>query len=282
MARPLRLEFEGALYNVTSRGNRQEAIYETPDDRESYLDILGSTCERYNWLCHAYCLMGNHYHLLIETPEANLSKGMRQLNGLYTQYFNRAHGRVGHVFQGRYKAILVEKETYLRELARYIVLNPVRAEMVSFPPEWPWSSYRATAGEVPPLDHLTTDWLLSVFGTTRSQAQQAYVDFVSNACPKSSPWDDLKGQIYLGSNHQFRERMLEHLDEPDRLSEVPAAQRRPEPLSLEAYFCKTEDRNAAIAKAYASGGYTLKEIGDYLGLSYSRIGRIVKERKGKT
>jgi len=109
---------------------------------------------------------------------------------------------------------------------------------------------------------LGTDWLLSVFGTNRSQAQQAYVDFVSTACPRSSPWDDLKGQIYLGSN-QFRERMLEHLDEPDRLSEVPAAQRRLEALLLEAYFCKTENRNAAIAEAYASGGYTLKEIGGF-------------------
>ncbi|MFN2360588.1 MAG: transposase, partial [Marinobacter sp.] len=264
-----------------SRGNRQEAIYETPDDRESYLEILQSVCEKYNWLCHAYCLMGNHYHLLIETPEANLSNGMRQLNGVYTQCFNKAHGRVGHVLQGRYKAILVEKETYLLELVRYIVLNPVRAGMVSSPSEWPWSSYRATAGEAPPLDYLTTDWLLSVFGATRSQAQKAYVDFVNNACTKSSPWDDLKGQVFLGSD-QFFEHMLEHLDEPERLSEVPAVQRRPEPLPLEAYFEKTDNRDAAIAEAYASGGYTLKEIGDYLGLSYSRISRIVKECKCKT
>lgn len=281
MARPLRLEFEGALYHITSRGNRQEAIYETPDDREGYLEILQGVCEKYNWFCHAYCLMGNHYHLLIETPEANLSKGMRQLNGVYTQCFNKAHRRVGHVFQGRYKAILVEKETYLLELARYIVLNPVRAGMVSSPFEWPWSSYRATAGEVAPLDFLTTDWLLSVFGATRSQAQKAYVDFVNNARTKSSPWDDLKGQVFLGSD-QFFERMLEHLDEPGRLSEVPAAQRRPEPLPLEAYFEKTGNRNSAMAEAYASGGYTLKEIGDYLGLSYSRISRIVKECKCKT
>lgn len=237
MARPLRLEFEGALYHVTSRGNRREAIYETPDDRDSYLEILGEVCEKYNWLCHAYCLMGNHYHLLIETPEANLSKGMRQLNGVYTQCSNKTHGRVGHVFQGRYKAILVEKEPYLLELARYIVLNPVRAGMVSSPSEWPWSSYRATAGEALPLDFLTTDWLLSVFGAKPGQARKAYVDFVNNAGAKSSPWDDLKGQVFLGSD-QFFEHMLGHLDGPDRLSEVPAAQRRSEPLLLEAYFKK--------------------------------------------
>ncbi|TGN38852.1 REP-associated tyrosine transposase [Marinobacter confluentis] len=281
MARTLRLEFEGALYHITSRGNRRETIYETPDDRERFLEILGGVREKYNWLCHAYCLMGNHYHLLIETPEANLSKGMRQLNGVYTQCFNKAHARVGHVFQGRYKAILVEKETYLLELARYIVLNPVRAGMVSSPSEWPWSSYRATAGEIPPLDYLSTDWLLSVFGVIKSQAQIAYVDFVSNARSQSSPWEDLKGQIYLGSD-QFFERMLEHLGEPDRLSEVPAAQRRAEALPLKTYFGKTDNRNAVIAEAYASGGYTLKEIGDYLGLSYSRVSRIAKEYKSKT
>ena len=112
MARPLRLEFAGALYHVTSRGDRRDDIYEDDADRTNFLSVLTDVCETYNWVCHAYCQMSNHYHLLIETPDANLSKGMRQLNGVYTQWFNRAHGRVGHVFQGRYKAILVEKESY--------------------------------------------------------------------------------------------------------------------------------------------------------------------------
>ncbi len=133
MARPLRLEFSGALYHITSRGDRQEDIYENDDDRKAFLSILESVCETYNWVCHAYCLMSNHYHLLIETPDASLSRGMRQLHGVYTQAFNRAYGRAGHVFQGRYKAILVEKESYLLELSRYIVLNPMRAGMVTSP-----------------------------------------------------------------------------------------------------------------------------------------------------
>ncbi len=124
MARPIRLEFAGALYHVTSRGDRQEDIYDVDNDRQDFLSILEDVCSRHNWICHAYCLMSNHYHLLIETPDANLSKGMRQLNGVYTQTYNRAHHRVGHVFQGRYKAILVQKESYLLELSRYIVLNP--------------------------------------------------------------------------------------------------------------------------------------------------------------
>ncbi|MDY7075923.1 MAG: transposase, partial [Chloroflexota bacterium] len=130
MARPLRIEFAGALYHVTSRGDAQEDIYRGDDDRLRFLDVVGEIGDRFGWVVHAYCLMDNHYHLLVETPNANLSKAMRQLNGVYTQAFNRSHGRVGHVFQGRYKAILVQKETYLLELARYIVLNPVRARMV--------------------------------------------------------------------------------------------------------------------------------------------------------
>ena len=146
MARPLRLEFPGALYHVTSRGNQRGNIFDDNDDRRQFLLVLQEVCHRYNWICHAYCLMSNHYHLLIETPDGNLSQGMRQLNGVYTQYFNRRHGRVGHVFQGRYKGILVDKNSYLLELARYIVLNPVRAGLVRSAREWPWSSYRATAG----------------------------------------------------------------------------------------------------------------------------------------
>jgi putative transposase len=130
MARPLRIEFSGALYHVTARGNAQQDIYLTDDDKLEFLSLLQRACERYHWLCHAYCLMTNHYHLLIETHTPTLSKGMKYLNGTYTQAFNRRHKRVGHVFQGRFKGILVEKDSYLLELSRYIVLNPVRAHMV--------------------------------------------------------------------------------------------------------------------------------------------------------
>ncbi len=126
MSRPLRLEYAGALYHVTSRGNERKPIYLEDDDFELFLECLAGVCERFNWVIHSYCLMTNHYHLLVETPDGNLSKGMRQLNGVFTQDFNRRHKRVGHLFQGRYKAILVDKESYLLELCRYIVLNPVR------------------------------------------------------------------------------------------------------------------------------------------------------------
>jgi len=157
MARPLRLEFAGALYHVTSRGNERKPIYFEEADFELFLNILGQVCEQHNWVIHAFCLMTNHYHLLVETPDANLSKGMRQLNGVYTQAINRRYRRVGHLFQGRYKAILVDKDAYLLELSRYIILNPIRAKMVDSLEEWPWSSWHCAMGlEASP------DWPCSV------------------------------------------------------------------------------------------------------------------------
>ena len=147
MARPLRLELSGGLYHVTARGDGREDIYLGDADREVWLEVLGQVCRRFNWVCHAWCQMSNHYHLLLETPEANVATGMRQLNGVYTQRFNRAHRRVGHVFQGRHKAILGERDSYLLELARYVVLNPLRAKLVKRLDAWPWSSYLATSGQ---------------------------------------------------------------------------------------------------------------------------------------
>ena len=140
MARPIRLEFPGELYHIASRGDRRDDIYEIDADRKSFQSLFENVCADNNWVCHGYCLMSNHYHLLVETPDGNLSRGMQQLNGVYTQLFNRVHNRMGYVFQGRYKAIHVEKEDYLLELCRYVVLNPVRAGMVRSAREWKWSS----------------------------------------------------------------------------------------------------------------------------------------------
>lgn len=169
MSRPLRLEFPGAIYHVTSRGNARQAIVADDRDRSQWLTLLAHVVARYGWLCHAYCLMDNHYHLLIETPQPNLSLGMRQLNGRYTQAYNRRHARVGHLFQGRFTAILVEKEAHLLELCRYVVLNPVRANLVTHPRLWAWSSYRATVGETKAPVWLMTDWILSQFGQRMGQ-----------------------------------------------------------------------------------------------------------------
>ena len=168
--------------------------------------------------------MSNHYHLLRETPDANLSRGMRQLNGVYTQNFNRIHCRVGHVFQGRYKAILIEKQSYLLEVARYIVLNPVRAQMVRSIRDWPWSSYRATAGQVSAPTYLQTDWLLAAFSKRKGQAIEAYKQFVAEGKGRPSLWQSLRNQVYLGSE-TFIEKVQQHIDEDKELDEVPMSQR---------------------------------------------------------
>ena len=277
MARPLRIEFAGALYHITSRGNRQEAIYEDDTDRNNFLSVFEKVCTTHNWICHAYCLMSNHYHLLVETPEGNLSQGMRQLNGVYTQAFNRQHNRVGHVFQGRYKGILVEKQAYLLELSRYIVLNTVRAKMVRAAKDWRWSSYRATTGQVEPPSYLQTDWILAAFAVRKSLAIEKYKAFVTEGKGQAAPWGLLKNQVYLGTD-QFVEKMQSLIDNDKELSEIPMSQRRPKPKQLHEYEADN-DRNTAITKAYQSGGYTLKQIGDYFGLHYSSISGIVNNQK---
>ena len=167
MSRPLRIEFPDALYHVTARGDRREDIYEDDQDRQAFLLILERVITQLNWTCYAWCLMDNHYHLLIQTPDGNLSKGMRQLNGVYTQASNRRHRRVGHLFQGRFKAILVDSDAYLLELARYVVLNPVRAGRVKKPADWTWSSYRASVGLEPAAPWLAVDGLLAQLAKRR-------------------------------------------------------------------------------------------------------------------
>lgn len=278
MARPLRIEFEGAVYHITSRGNAGNDVYTSDSDRTLFLKVLRRTVERYRWLCYAYCLMSNHYHLLIETPEPNLSRGMRHLNGVYTQSFNRAHRRMGHIFQGRFKAILIEKESHLLEVARYIVLNPVRAGMVGHPRDWPWGSYRATAGEAQPLAFLALDWLLEQFGSRRRQAVLAYRKFAREG-GDTPVWDQLQGGALLGTE-TFVEQMRPLLQDAARSQEFVRNERLLGQPSLEQLF---EDvgsdrrlRDRRIFEAFRLHGYTLFQIQDHLGLHYSTISRIAK------
>ncbi|MDD5058142.1 MAG: transposase [Sideroxydans sp.] len=281
MSRPLRIEFAGALYHVTSRGDGREDIFLDDSDRELFLEVLGEVSERFNWTPHAYCLMGNHYHLLLETPDGNLAKGMRQLNGVYTQRFNRKHKRVGHVFQGRYKAIIVQKQTYLLELARYIVLNPVRARMVRSAKDWPWSSYRASAGIADSPPWLATDWILSSFSDQCSEAIERYKAFVAEGKNQPAIWEQLKNQIYLGTDAFIAKMQAKKPDKED-LSEIPLGQRRAMAKPLEHYAAHSKTRDEAIVNAYNSGGYGMKEIGDHFGLHYSRVSRIIaNQRKAK-
>ena len=280
MSRPLRIELAGGLYHVTSRGDGQEDIYSSDEDRLAWLDILGAVCKRFNWACHAWCQMPDHYHLVIETPEGNLSRGMRQLNGVYTQYVNRTHERGGHVFQGRYKAILVEKEAYLLELARYVVLNPVGAGMVKRPEQWAWSSYRAMLGRADQPPWLHTDWVLGQFGIRRSRAIEKYVDFVRAGVGQASIWDNLRNQIYLGSE-AFVARLQKKAPKASDLGEIPRMQRRRAPKPLATYAAADADRDRAMALAYRSGSYTMKEIADHFGVHYATVSRSVSKHEGE-
>lgn len=203
-----------------------------------------------------------------------MSQGMRQLNGVYTQRFNRAHARVGHVFQGRYKAILVERDSYLLELARYVVLNPLRARMVKRLENWPWSSYLATCGQASAPEWLQTDWVLAQFGRQRASAIRQYVEFVHEGARLPSVWTQLQGQIYLGSE-AFVKKMQGQIEQKPALDEIPRAQRRALTQAL-ADFERHYARKEAMARAYLSGQHTMLAIAEYFGVHYSTVSRMVK------
>jgi len=275
MVRSLRIEYSGALYHVTSRGDRRELIYEDNEDREVFLKVLEQVIEGWNWICHAYCLMSNHYHLVIETPDGNLSKGMRQLNGVYTQASNRRHRRTGHLFQGRYKAIVVDADAYWLELTRYVVLNPVRAGMVDDPGSWYWSSYQAMIGEVPAPPWLATDRLLAQFGKRRSTAFRRYTQFVAEGIGRDSIWKNLNRQVFLGDD-RFVSLMQEKIKGVSQDVNIPKAQRRPPAPSLQAIAAKHDSRDYAIVAAYATGQYSYQQIAEFFGLHFTTVGKIVR------
>ncbi len=292
MARPLRLEFSGAVYHVTARGDRREDIFVDDHDRQRFLELLGREVDQQHWSLYAYCLMGNHYHLLLETPEANLSRGMRRLNGVYTQAFNRRHGLSGHVLQGRYKAILVERDAYLVELCRYVVLNPVRAGMVSESSRWPWSSYRGTAGLAPGPDWLAAEAVLALFGGDGGVARDRYRDFVAGGVGQPAPWPNLRGQIFLGTD-EFLTRLQTRVASQSTAN-VPRAQRqflRPsadqilEAIGKDYGLSKSQvlDRlngstfKQAVHLLRRRCNLPLREVAAMAGVSVSRVSQIQRE-----
>lgn len=260
---------------MTARGNARADIYGDDSDRQQFLSLLHHTVDRHDWYCHAYCLMDNHYHLLVETLSPSLSRGMKFLNGTYTQYYNRRHRRVGHVFQGRFKAILIQKDSYLLELARYIALNPVRARMVRSAQEWRWSSYLATAGYEENAPCLTTDGVLAGFAKTKKVAQQRYRDFVEQGKARPSPWQHLKNQIYLGDDG-FVNDMQGKLNPNQSLKDIPKKQKQATPKPIAYFAGRHKTRDAGMAQAYLSGHYTLGQVGEYFGVSYATVSRAVK------
>jgi putative transposase len=183
MARPPRAQVPGGIFHITARGNRRQEIFFDDRDRRRFLELLGAAVSRHGWRCHAYCLMPNHFHLMVETPAADLSAGMHLLNGRYAQWFNRSHEFEGHLFQSRFHSVLVVSTWHLLELSRYIVLNPVRARLCRDPADWRWSSYRASMALVPRPELLTVDWLLRQFGPDPESARPAFRRFVGEALP---------------------------------------------------------------------------------------------------
>lgn len=279
MARPLRIEYAGAVYHITSRGNERKAVFKTDQDRINFLNTLQHVNKRYHWICHAYCLMDNHYHLLIETPDGNLALGMRQLNGVYTQLFNKLHGRTGHLFQGRYKSILIQKDSHLPEVCRYVVLNPVRAKMAERPDAWKWSSYRATAGREAAHPCVTIDWVQGQFSGRREKAEQEYRKFVSRGIGKTL-WHAVRGQAILGEE-DFADRMEDHLRKKQHVPEIPRSQRyahRPElnKIFSPAVLNDKHKRNKKIAEAVEKYGYTQRAVADHLGMHFTYISQLMK------
>ncbi len=272
MARPLRIAFPGALYHLTSRGNARQPIFLADADRRAFLHRLGRVVEAHGWRCLAYCLMPNHYHLLVETPRPDLSRGMQRLNAAYTQGFNARHARVGHVLQGRFSSILVEREAHLLEVARYVVLNPVRAGLAAVPEAYPWSSLRATLGLDPAPGWLAVRELLAGFGSAAR-----YLEFVRAGRGAESPWARARGPA-LGSE-TFVARLARRPEPAAAAGEVPRRERRVSRSSLDELLpadlrLDRERRNERIREMLVTAEFSAAEIGRHLGLHYSTISRI--------
>lgn len=278
MNRPLRLQFPGALYHVTSRGDRKAAIFLDHIDRLTWLSILGDICRDYNFVVYSFCQMTNHYHLLVETVDGNLQLGMQQLNGRYSQYFNRRHELVGHVFQGRYKAILVQREKYLLELTRYIVLNPVRAQLVELPEHWRWSSHQHFIGTKPAPPWLDHAAILSNFAAEPAEAISAYCRFVAAGAGMPSPLLNIRHQLILGDEAFAAQPLASHQPaQPPRAT--PKIQRRAMALALDEYQRQYPARDEAIVHAHLSNAYTMEQIAAHFNLSAKTVSRIVKKHR---
>jgi REP element-mobilizing transposase RayT len=271
VARPLRLEVADGIYHVTARGNERRSIYRDDADRQSFLEILQATRTRFHWRCLGYCLMGNHYHLLVRTREPNLARGMRDLNGVYAQSFNRRHGRVGHLFQGRYRAIVVERDEHLLAAIAYVVRNPVRAGICTRPAAFAWSSHRAALGLRPP-GVLDLGELLALLADDPTTARRRYRELVDERVEELAI-DDGNGAI-AGSEEFVRF----HLQGVTSATDVPASQRRPPRPPLRDVLVSGDAD--AIARAYEHG-YTMPAIAHVLGLHPSTVSRRLSRHRAQ-
>src|SRR4030067_3821088 len=287
MARPLRIEYPGAFYHITSRGNEQQNIFKSDSDRVRFLSYLESAVERYKAAIHVYCLMNNHYHLLLETPIGNLSQIMRHINGAYTTYYNTKRKRFGHLLQGRYKAILIEADEYAEELSRYIHLNPIRAGIRVKLEEYQWSSYQYYIGKKQTPKWLTVDYILSYFGRETSTAQKKYSEYVKSLITDNeydNPLKDTKASAILGGNefvNEIRDKYLSgkkiDRNQPS-LRELKRTNIKEIISEVEKTLGKNEviSKKAAIYLCHRYSGRTLREIGGYFSIGESAVSQTSK------
>ncbi len=281
MARPLRLELPGAVYHLSSLGNGGQPAFRVPEDSALFLEILGKTCARFDWRCLAFCLLPDRYHLVVEIRQATLARGMRQLNGRYTQAFNRRHGVGGHVFQGRYRAVMVERPAYLAAVCRDVVRQPVERGLAADAAAWRWSSLRAVAGRLQGRaapSWLAVDVVLALYGADAEAARpRALADVVADDRP--SVWENLRHQVFLGSEAfvaGMRERARAAAAGRGSLAEIPRAQWQAPPPPLEAFAAEAASRDEAMARAYLSGGYSQARIARHFAVHYSTVSRAVR------
>ena len=281
MSGRIRVEYPGAVYHVYARGNSRRSIYLDDRDRLQFLEYMGRVTNRFGFIYHSYCLMGNHYHLLLETPEANLSIGMHWLDSSYANYFNWRHEHVGHVFQGRFRSIVVQRETYLLELSRYIVLNPVRAGLTSDPEDHYWSSFRTIAGlSGGPDDLVSKGWILSLFGDDEAAAVHSYATFVRDGIDSPSPLKKVVGGTVLG-DAAFRRRIRLRVLSEMSLGDVPINQRDAFRPDLDELFetrriLSREERDSRVRSACVDWLYSRTQIAAYCGISLSTVSRLCK------
>jgi putative transposase len=292
MARQLRIEFPGAFYHVMSRGNGKQPIFVSDEDRHFFISCLGKAYDRYQSIIHAYCLMENHYHLLVETPNAQLSKIMQSVNTTYSVYFNKKHNQCGHLYQGRFKAILVQAEEYGRELGPYVHLNPIRAKLADDPEQYPWSNYREYLGTMPSRPWTSTSLILSSFGTRLACARQNYAKYVRSKQRQGMP-NPLKGAEASGiiGNPDFVARIKDiFLTDKAReeTREIPQLKRLKMRPAMAAVMADALEllgphnkyaRNAAIFVIHKKTDYPLREIEAFFGIGLSAITDICRKTR---
>src|SRR5262245_44061746 len=263
MARPLRVHLPGALYHVMSRGNAKQQIFFDVEDRQTFLARLADSLARFRVDCLAYCEMDTHFHLLLTPHQIPLSSMMQQLNSTYSQFFKRLHRRVGHCLKGRFKALMVDRDIYFRQVLRYIVMNPVKAQRVQHPAEWEWSSYRSTAGLRTPAGFLTLTEVWKAFDPTDlAKAQEMYARFVVAAGDDAWPPDP----FFLGTD-AFRAQVTQELEPYRSNQEMAYMERFAVRPPLAALFASSDDRltcNVSMREAFHRHGYTLREISEFL------------------